>query len=67
MVKAGDRIELMAMPEDPDPLPIGATGTVMSAEYHDAFKSTQVHVRWDAPHERRSLTLIIPPDRVRVL
>ena len=29
--KPGDRIRLVAMPNDPDPIPIGATGTVTDA------------------------------------
>lgn len=65
-MKPGDRIMLRAMPDEPDPLPLGATGTVqrvrsISGEYD------QVDVAWDAPHEHRTLSLVIPPDRVQVI
>lgn len=50
----GTRIRLIAMPEDPDPIPVGATGTVRA---HRAPGSDleQVSVDWDLP---RSLNLI---------
>jgi hypothetical protein len=64
MLKPGDRIRLLAMPNDPDPLPEGATGTVVRAYYHEFFESAQVFVRWDPPNDRRNLALIMPPDRV---
>jgi hypothetical protein len=65
MFEPGDRIILLAMTDDPDPIPVGTTGYVVSATYHDFFLSTQVIVRWDPPHDRRSLALVIPPDRAR--
>jgi hypothetical protein len=69
-LKKGDRIELLAMPDDPSPMPAGATGTVLGAVEHDfgpRDRWTQVHVRWDAPHAERTLSLTIPPDVVRRL
>lgn len=63
----GDRIELLAMPEDPCPLPAGSLGTVEYVTEHDwggdrCFE--QVSVRWDSGS---SLMLSVPPDRARVI
>lgn len=55
---AGDRIELLSMPDDPDPIPTGSTGTVLWST------PEQVVVDWDI---RRSLSLIVGVDRWRVL
>lgn len=67
-VKKGDRIKLISMPEDPDPIPPGTTGTVEDVvdlcDFGPGRPQWQVHVKWDA---KRSLSLIIPPDRVSVI
>lgn len=71
--KQGDRIRLLAMPDDPCPLPAGATGTVewahpqprTASPVHQAW--TQYGVKWDAPHEKRSLMLCSPPDQFEVI
>ena len=61
--KVGDRIELVSMGEDPDPITPGTRGTV-------AFiggwlgGQTQVGVAWD---NGRGLMLLLPLDRIRVL
>jgi hypothetical protein len=65
-LSVGDRIELLDMPNDPSPIPVGATGIVTSIGPHLQDR-WQVHVRWLPPHADRSLSLVIPPDRVRVL
>ena len=63
----GDRIRLDLMPDDPDPIPPGSTGTVTQIsnlrwpEMHH-----QIWVKWDAPI-RRSLSLICPPDTFTIL
>lgn len=58
------------MPEDPNPLPPGATGTVVFVNDvdvggHDRF--TQLAVKWDRPHADRKLLLAVPPDSFEVL
>ncbi len=67
--KPGDRIRLVEMPDDPCPITPGSLGTVKSVKslgflgkpesfYLEAL--WQVDVAWD---DRRSLFLVIPPDR----
>lgn len=59
---AGKRIRLLSMPYDPDPLPVGSTGTVMfTAPFAGHLSLT---VDWD---NKRSLSLIVPPDRFEVI
>jgi hypothetical protein len=60
-LEPGDRIRLVApMQDDPDPLPVGATGKIESVHVIDDW--TQYRVTWDAPHDKRSLMPIVPPD-----
>lgn len=61
-MKVGDRIRLLAMPEDPSPIPTGEEGTVEAVSDLGCF--TQVRVNWDSG---RTLMLVTPPDRVEVL
>lgn len=61
-LKAGDRIRLISMTDDPDPIPAGTTGTVVGVYPHSDW--TQVDVDWD---EGRSLMLSIPPDQVAIV
>lgn len=57
--KVGQRIRLLEMPHEPDPLPAGACGTVRDVV--SVGKDTwQVEVAWDGG---RKLCLAIPPDR----
>jgi hypothetical protein len=62
----GDRIRLVAMPDDPDPVPPGATGTITYVEQHGTGRDAwlQVEVDWD---NGRKLMLTVPPDRFEVL
>jgi hypothetical protein len=61
-LKKGDRIRLVSMPQDPNPIPIGSLGTVVAVhEYRDW---TQVDVDWD---NGRSLMLTLPEDRVAMV
>ncbi len=60
-VKKGDRIRLISMPNDPNPIPIGSTGTVESVT---TGPLGQVRVRWDGG---RSLHLIPGVDRFEVI
>lgn len=60
---AGDRIRLIAMPDDPHPIPPGSEGVVESVQpLWD--KMVQIHVRWDSG---RTLSLIAPKDKFEVI
>lgn len=61
-MKVGERIELLSMPNDPDPIPVGSQGTITHVEKLD--DSYQIDVDWDSG---RTLMLITPPDRFRTL
>ena len=58
-LKKGDRVRLVSMTDDPDPIAAGELGTV--AGVYPQSDWTQVDVDWDSG---RSLMLSIPPDRV---
>lgn len=67
MCKKGDKIELIEMPDDPNPIPCGTTGTVKYVsptldQGKNAF--TQVWVDWD---NGSRLMLCVPPDRFRII
>lgn len=62
----GTRIRLLHMPDDPAPIPDGATGTVYSVTRWPGFQDN-IGVDWDAPHDKRSLSLCVPPDTFEVL
>lgn len=57
-----DRIRLVAMHDDPDPIPAGATGTMASVErlLTQGAGWLQIDVDWD---NGRALMLVAPPDR----
>jgi hypothetical protein len=59
-VEVGDRIELVSMPDDPDPIPTGTKGTVKSV----TKGADVIGVEWD---NGRTLNLIINVDEYRVL
>ena len=61
MALPGDRIRLLAMPNDPDPIPPGSTGTVVSATT-GAF--AQIEVDWD---NGRTLALIPGVDQYDII
>jgi hypothetical protein len=68
-VKVGDRIVLLAMPEDPAPLPVGSKGTITKLpddpeRERATFGNFVAYVKWD---DGRTLSLCIPPDEVRVI
>jgi len=64
--KAGDRIELVSMPHDPDPIRPGTQGVVDSVAVHDWPHGTfaSVGVRWD---NGRTLGIVMPPDDARLV
>ena len=57
-VPIGTRIELLSMPNDPDPVPVGSQGTVTGGN------AAQMYVDWD---NGRSLILIPGTDHYRVV
>ena len=61
-IKVGNRIRLIAMPDDPDPLPTGELGTVVGVYPHHDW--TQIDVDWDCG---RTLMLTIPPDEIEIV
>jgi hypothetical protein len=61
MALHGDRIRLLAMPDDPDPIPLGSTGTVISVT---TGPFAQIEVDWD---NGRTLALIPGVDRFEVI
>ena len=66
MTRVGDRVRLIAMPDDPDPIPAGATGTVLAVT---TGRFAQIEVEWDAlPNgSRRTLALIPGVDRYEII
>ncbi len=66
MPQPGDRIRLLEMRDDPNPVPTGEIGTVVGVFSHGTGKDTwhQVEVAWD---NGRSLMLTLPPDCFEIL
>tara|TARA_Y100000310_G_scaffold275757_2_gene292465 strand:+ start:1604 stop:1834 length:231 start_codon:yes stop_codon:yes gene_type:complete len=62
----GDRIRLLTMHDDPDPVPKGEVGTVVGVARHGGGNSTwhQIDVAWD---NGRTLMLVVPPDRFEMV
>jgi hypothetical protein len=64
--KKGDRVRMVFMPNDPDPIPEGAEGTVRDVQHldwgHDKF--SQVSVDWD---NGRRLSCVCPPDHLEII
>lgn len=67
-MKIGDTIELLEMPNDPNPIPVGTNGVVRGMKHIDTSGPKgsfyQVDVDWE---NDRKLMLVIPPDKVRIL
>lgn len=61
-LKTGDRIRLISMPLDPDPIPKGTLGVVLRVHDHGDWQ--QVEVAWD---NGRKLMLTMPDDCVAVV
>ncbi len=59
--EAGDRVELVSMRHDPDPIEPGARGTVLSCSWLSTWSQFQIMMRWDTG---RTLALLMPPDVV---
>lgn len=62
-IKEGERIRLVKMGEDPDPVPVGSCGTVKHVQplflCGDKNPQTQFLIKWDSG---RGLNCICPPD-----
>jgi Domain of unknown function (DUF4314) len=58
--KVGDRIELVSMSLDPDPIAPGTKGTVDYINLNPPF--SQIGVKWDSG---RSLAVLPPFDQIR--
>ena len=64
--QVGDKIRLVQMGNDPNPVPAGATGTVTGL-CHFHRNEWQVWVKWDAPHADRGLNLVTPEDSFTII
>jgi hypothetical protein len=68
MYKVGDRIEMVLMPDDPDPIPTGTQGTIDYVTDVDLGRPnrpyTQIGVKWD---NGRTLSVCTPPDRIKLV
>lgn len=64
--KPGDRIRLIDMPDDPNPIAVGEMGTVRSvaAVMYGGKPETHIGVDWDCG---RTLSLILPFDKFEVV
>ncbi len=61
-LEAGDRIRLIEMVDDPDPIPAGTVGTVSKIHFHSDW--TQIEVSWE---NGRKLMLASPPDKFEII
>lgn len=64
--RTGDRIRLLSMRDDPDPIEAGQTGTVVGVARHADGRHIwhQIDVAWD---NGRTLMLVSPPDRFEIV
>ena len=61
--KVGDKIELLQMNNDPNPIPVGAKG-VITRIGPMPYDETQIEVKWE---NGRTLMLIHPEDKFKVI
>ena len=59
-LKPGDRIRMVAMPEDPDPIPVGTIGVVENVVSIMGY----VQICMESWENGRHLNSIVPPDEV---
>jgi hypothetical protein len=64
--KPRDRIRLVAMQDDPDPIRPGSLGTVVRIARHGGGRDAwhQIDVAWD---NGRTLMLVSPPDEFEIV
>jgi hypothetical protein len=61
----GDRVRLVAMQDDPDPIQVGQTGTVVRVHRVDDDPVWhQIDIAWD---NGRTLMLVSPPDLFEIV
>ena len=58
------RIKLLKMENDPDPIPVGTLGTILAVTELPMWKETQLVVKWD---NGRTLSVILPKDVVEIV
>ena len=65
-VRVGDRLRLIAMQDDPDPIQIGEVGTVTGCRRNGGGRDAwfQIDVSWD---NGRMLMLVSPPDEFEII
>lgn len=61
-IKPGDKIVLVEMPDDPNPIAPGTKGAVRNVWPQPAMGFTQIDVEWN---DGSKLMLSVPPDKVR--
>ena len=61
-LKVGDRIRLVSMIDDPDPIPAGTMGVVTAIHIHSDW--VQLDVSWESG---RMLMLVSPPDMFEII
>lgn len=65
MYAIGQRVELVRMDNDPNPVPIGSRGVIVAiSESGDSRYHTHVGVKWD---NGRSLSVLLPLDEIRLV
>jgi len=62
-MKIGDRIRLLKMDNDPDPIPVGSEGTITGITKL-SHNEMQIQVKWDSG---RSLSVLLPPDKIEII
>lgn len=65
-LRPGDRIRLMAMRNDPDPIQLGTVGSVVGSRRYSTSGTVwfQIDVAWD---NGRTLMLVYPPDEFEII
>ena len=64
ILKKGDRIRLLKMDNDPNPITIGSEGTVTGLCPSPRKGEIQVQVKWD---NGRTLAVLLPEDEVELI
>jgi hypothetical protein len=63
-IKVGDRIRLLKMDNDPNPILVGDCGEVTKVNEIKSFEEIQVSVKWDSG---RTLMVLLPHDIIEVI